>query len=38
MANDERSIWNYQPFIVYGLSIVVVFGPFLAFVFSGWGG
>lgn len=38
MANDERSIWNYLPFIVFGLSIVVVFGPFLAFVFSGWGG
>ena len=38
MANGERSIWNTVPYIVYGASIVVVFGPFLAFVFGGWGG
>jgi hypothetical protein len=37
-ATSRDSIWYYVPFIVYGLSIVLVFGSFLIFVFTGWNG
>jgi len=39
MSNQPRNDFIvFTPFITYGLSILLVFVPFLVFVFSGWGG
>jgi hypothetical protein len=34
---NRDSVWYYVPWIVYAGAIVLVFGPFLYFVFTGWG-